>query len=435
MIKLHRRLMMAVAVLSLMVMPLLASAQEDVVTIRFWNADTSGATESAIAEWNATNPNIQVEFVPYSNDASGNTQVDTALLAGEVDAVINFGVQRVDSRARAGLFADLSALLPDFDIAQEFGTESTTYDNGVFAIPAGASFFMTYINADAFAEAGIEVPENWTWDEFIAIAEQLTTGSGPSTRYGAMLPTWPWMDEVAAYERGWDFNINVDACTTNFDDPIWAEVATIRYELETVAGAALPYAEARAAQLAQQNELYSGNVAMIISGTWILRSTQNTVELPRDFVTTFAPVPALTEDGFPYRTGKFDDFMAVASTSDHPEEAAQFIAWLATEGYLYYTEKGRFPAWQGFDTEEVAEVYFSAFEMPAEDILDVEAFVRVALDNSLPLAPQQELLGNAELQTIWREEAVRVFNGELTGEEASSNMKERGDSALATLCD
>ncbi|TVR19661.1 MAG: carbohydrate ABC transporter substrate-binding protein [Anaerolineaceae bacterium] len=431
---LSRRLTVMMVLLSLLIIPAV-SAQDDVVTIRFWNADTSGATEAAIEAWNSDNPNIQVEFVPYSNDDSGHTQVDTALLAGQVDAMINFGIQRVDSRARAGLFADLSELLPDFDIVEEFGTESTTYGDAVYAIPAGASFFMTYINADAFAEAGIEVPENWTWEEFIAIAEELTTGSGPSTRYGAMLPTWPWMDEVAAYERGWDFNVNVDACTTNFDDPIWAEVATIRYELETVAGAALPYAEARAAQLVQQNQLYGESVAMIISGTWILRSTQNTVELPRDFVTTFAPVPSLTEDGFPYRSGKFDDFMAVAANSDHPEEAAQFLAWLATDGYLFYTEKGRFPAWQGFDAEVVAEVYFSGFEVPAEEILDIEAFIRVALDNTRPLAPQQELLGNAELQTIWREEAVRVFNGELTGEEASANMKERGDRALASLCD
>lgn len=430
--RLFTQLLMALLVLA--ALPIAASAQDDVVTIRFWTADTSGATEAAIADWNAANPGIQVEFVPYSNDDSGNLQVDTALLAGEVDAMINFGIQRIDSRARAGLFAPLDELLPDFDVVEEFGTTSTTYDDGVFAIPAGASPFMTYINADAFAEAGIEVPENWTWDEFIEIASELTTGSGPSTRFGALLPTWPWMDEVAAYQLGWDFNINIDTCTTNFDNPIWAQVANIRYELEQVAGAAFPYADARAAQLAQQNVLYNENVAMIVSGAWILRSTQNTEELPRDFITTFAPVPSLTEDGFPYRPGKYDDFMAVAARSDHPVEAAQFIAWLSTEGYVYYIEKGRFPAWQGFDAEDVAAAYFSGFENP-DAILDVEAFTRVALDTSKPLAPQQELLGNAELQAIWREEAVRVFSGEITGEEASANMKERGDRALAALCE
>jgi len=417
----------------LMIMPLASSAQDDVVTLRFWNADTSGATEAAIAEWNEANPNIQVEFVPYSNDDAGNAQIDTALLAGEVDVFVQFGLQRVDSRARAGLIEPLGEHAT-MDIEEEFGTAVIQVAGDPVAIAASADPYVVYINASDFEDAGIEVPESWTWDEFIEIADQLTTGDGPSTRYGAFLPTWPWMDEVAAYQQTWDFNVNVEDCTTNFDDPIWAQVADIRYQLETEVGAAIPYADARAAQLSLQNELYNDNVSMIIAGSWILRTTQNTTDFPRNFVTTFAPIPSLDEDGFPYRPGKLGTFYSVASETEHPEEATAFLEWITTEGYIHFVRTGRFPSWSGFEAENVAEAYLSNFEDP-ESVLDVETFINVVLDDSLALAPQTNLLGTAELQQIWREEAVRVFNGELTGEEAAANMKERGDAALEALCE
>jgi multiple sugar transport system substrate-binding protein len=49
------------------------------------------------------------------------------------------------------------------------------YDGALQCVPQNASSLATYINVDAFTEAGIEVPKDvWTYDEFIAAAERLT---------------------------------------------------------------------------------------------------------------------------------------------------------------------------------------------------------------------------------------------------------------------
>jgi multiple sugar transport system substrate-binding protein len=50
------------------------------------------------------------------------------------------------------------------------------YDGELQCIPQNASSLAVYYNADAFAEAGIEPPgDSWTYDEFSAAAEKLTT--------------------------------------------------------------------------------------------------------------------------------------------------------------------------------------------------------------------------------------------------------------------
>ena len=57
---------------------------------------------------------------------------------------------------------------------------------------------LIYYNTTMFDAAGIDRPsDDWTWDDFLAVAKQLTTGTGSSKVYGFVLPTYnfgltPW---------------------------------------------------------------------------------------------------------------------------------------------------------------------------------------------------------------------------------------------------
>lgn len=424
--------MMILALLVLMAMPLASFAQDDVVTLRFWIASSSQAAEIAVETWNTNNPNIQVEVVAYSNNDQGQSQLDTALLAGEADIFVNYGIQRFVARQEAGLMLALDEYWDGLAVGADFGTTATVIDGQTWAIPAHIQPYFVYVNQTAFNEAGIEVPSEWTWDEFYEIAGQLTTGEGPTKTFAAMFPRWPYTNELAYYERGWDFNVNPEECTTNFDDSIWIDVINVRANAEVDLEVAIPYADIRAGDVRLANELYNNRISMAIGGTWVLSATLDQEGFPRDFMTSFAPMPSLDEDGYTYRPGKLEDWYAVASNSENPAEAVQFMEWFLTEGYEPMIADGRFSTWAGYTAEDQARLFLPE---GVEEVMDVQAFQQVVLGDEREFSTPLVLIGNAEIETIFRDQAIRVLAGELTAEEAVAIMKEQADQTLAGLCE
>ena len=64
----------------------------------------------------------------------------------------------------------------DRDAFYPIPLQAFDYDGALQCVPQNASSLVTYVNLDAFEEAGIEPPkDSWTYDEFIAAAEKLTT--------------------------------------------------------------------------------------------------------------------------------------------------------------------------------------------------------------------------------------------------------------------
>lgn len=67
--------------------------------------------------------------------------------------------------------------------------EAFTFDGTLQCVPQNASSLAVYVNLDAFAKAGLEVPRSsWTYGEFIEAAEQVGVGFDPNT-----IRTAPWV--------------------------------------------------------------------------------------------------------------------------------------------------------------------------------------------------------------------------------------------------
>jgi multiple sugar transport system substrate-binding protein len=409
---------------------------QDVVTLRFWAASAPEPLENAVAAWNAENPNIQVELIRYSNNPEGNARLDTALLApNEVDVFVSYGLPAFRRRVDSGLLANLSELAPDFDVQAEFATEGTIIDGVTYGAPAQAQPYFIYVNLDAAAEKGVEIPEQWTWETFTEVASALTDGTGPFDTRAIMLPNWPYVNELAVYELGDNAYFPADnACETNFNDPIWQQVLSLRHNLEQEAKVALPYADITAAQLSLQDAYLNGDVNMMLGGTWLLASVTNLETYPHDFVTGFAPIPAIDADGFNFRPGGLEDYTGVSSNSAHPEEAAAFFQWFVTEGYVHLVRSGRFSAWTEFTAEQQTEEFFGAIGENAASLLDRASFERVVLGSDAPFAQIKRSAGVPQLNQLFNEVSVRVFNGELTAEDGASLLKQQGDEIMSTVC-
>lgn len=87
-----KRILCAVLTLSLVMMafavPVIA---EEPVVLQFWGAiPPENGPQELVDNWNAAHPDIRVEYTRFVNDDGGNTKLETALLAGEVDVFITY---------------------------------------------------------------------------------------------------------------------------------------------------------------------------------------------------------------------------------------------------------------------------------------------------------------------------------------------------------
>ena len=118
------------------------------VTIRLWGGvQPEYGYDEVCANFNEEykDKGVQVEYVRYVNDSSGNLQLETYLMAGEdggVDVFIGYGSKNaLATRADGGLLYDYSDYLDSigFDIGKELGENTKAnyvFDNGeVWGLP------------------------------------------------------------------------------------------------------------------------------------------------------------------------------------------------------------------------------------------------------------------------------------------------------------
>jgi multiple sugar transport system substrate-binding protein len=163
---------------------------------------------AAYARFNKRYPNITIQdnFVPSGSWSEFTNKVTTQIAGGQAPDIINIAIEG----ARLLISKDLVDPLNDF-IAQDPGAKELTddvdpaltkafeVDGKLWLMPHSWNNMVIYYNTKMFQEAGIEPPkEDWTWDDFLAIAKELTRGSGADQVYGFGIPYFnfglvPWL--------------------------------------------------------------------------------------------------------------------------------------------------------------------------------------------------------------------------------------------------
>ncbi|MEV5170144.1 sugar ABC transporter substrate-binding protein [Streptomyces flaveolus] len=169
------------------------------ITLRFqslaWQQESVTANKELVKEWNASHPDIRVEYVQGSWD-SVHDQLLTSFEGGEAPDVIHDASDDLADFAYGGYLADLTGLLPArlrSDIPAS-GWETTTFGHGVYGVPFLQEPRVLIANADRLRAAKVRIPtpeHPWSWAEFRQVAKRL---SGPG-RYGV---AWPLKEPVSA---------------------------------------------------------------------------------------------------------------------------------------------------------------------------------------------------------------------------------------------
>jgi raffinose/stachyose/melibiose transport system substrate-binding protein len=261
------------------------------------------------------------------------TVLQTQLRSGDGPDVFNWGSGPSfgGALAEAGLLYDLTDAYEEngwevYDTAKE----RVTVDGKIYGIPGEMETIGLFYNKDVFTELGIEPPE--TLDDLSAAAEKIrASGQVPmavsnkegwqgghylsmalSSAIGA-----EGMEELFAGDRSWNSPEVVSALELweGFNESGFLPRSPTSVDYDT--GTAM---------------FFSGDAAMIPTGSWLVGEIDDNVE---DFEVGYVPFPG--PDGPGIFTGGFGSGPFVSANTDKAAAAIAFLDFLASEEHAAWT--------------------------------------------------------------------------------------------------
>ncbi|WP_310830975.1 ABC transporter substrate-binding protein [Paenibacillus pedocola] len=355
-----------------------SSNSKDTVTLKMWGGvPPESGPQEVIDNWNKAHPEIQVEYVRFVNDDDGNLKLDTAMITGQdADLFVNYTISHAAKRVESNLALDLSQF-SDYNIDEKMGADADSWkiDGKYYGVPTTKSSYFIALNKDALDAANLPVPKDWTWDELREYAKKLRTGSG----YGFIQNMEPYVDPIDSVlsQEGYT---KADG-SSNLDHPLvkkWLETLNAMMVDDKTTP---PLGEQLTSKMPVEQVFLSGEVPMLNIGAWLLRSSNNFTDFPRDFKIAFAPVPRLAESADKYVTrGGLGDYISINAKSKHQEAAWEFLKWYADGGMAPMAAGGRLPASKDANQEEALDSLLGE----KSDTYDLDSLMYVMFDNTTP---------------------------------------------------
>lgn len=409
-----------------------ADASDLTGTVRFYTCFAGEVgTDALIAEFNKYYPNVTVEATTYKNSADGNVGLDAAMMAEEVDVILSFGVSNTAKRWTNGMFMDLTDKLAadNLDLVTEWGTDAYKYNDRVYVFPSGGLSCYVAINLDKWNAAGLgELPTEWTYDEYLEACRAMTErdANGNVTVYGGtdfnQIDYWTYSIRQS---KGYNAFYKEDG-TSDFDNPLWASVLQREVDAENE-GIWYSKATFLADSTKSRDKILAGEIASGIESIitrYITTSDMN-------FKIGYAPYPVNAAGETNYMGGAIpNSFVGVCSNAQDPDAAYAFAKFCATYGNKYMFCAGHACTWTGVDPEEILTVVFGSVEEASKKI-DVDSFISCVVAAGEPAYAEDYIVAFSEIQSLVEEYTKYVINGEMTVDEAMTNLKTLADQAIA----
>lgn len=195
-----------------------------VITLSFWGSyEEWGLWKEIVDLFHERNPDVWVKmnYIPDAYD----DKIRLLLAADSAPDVMLIQDEPFPAYAEYGKFADLTDWVHSDDFPVDWNTafwptvpESFTHKGRVMGVPIWGGNVLVIYNRKMFREMGVAPPsDDWTFDEFIAKARELTRdtdGDGDIDTFGFSLPVWiyflPWtwgfgIDYLNASRTDWAF--------------------------------------------------------------------------------------------------------------------------------------------------------------------------------------------------------------------------------------
>lgn len=418
-------------------------APKETITLQMWGGvQGEYGYDQMVENFNKefADKGIQIEYTRYVNDDDGNLQLETYLMGGnDIDIYMGYGgTDRLFTRIDSGLALDLTDYLAaaGFDPIKELGENNVAgyiYNDKYYALPTKyENKNWMVVNADMFADAGIELPLNgWTYAEFEAAAKKLTSGEGQDKIYGMfwnLNDGWKNAISFVGATLGKYQTYSDDTVTaTNLNNELWQK--GLQLIVDSQDDWAVSLEAEKADGLTFNNTFLEGKAAMS-SGIYNLRTIKDLEKYPHDFETALVPYPVPTEADLENYWSYSDypgagDLILINPKSEHIQEAVDFVLWYIQGGMAPLASGGRIPLWKGFDSNKVIDALCQTEGVFNEE--SITAYMSVEKTNAYTSLVSA---ADSKIATIKKEEMQAAMLGQKTVEQACADMQTRADELL-----
>jgi ABC-type glycerol-3-phosphate transport system substrate-binding protein len=370
-------------------------AQEP-VELTFVGPEPPDAMVPIIAAFEASHPNITVQYeqVPFSDL---NSVIQNRVGSGDSDPDVYTADQpRTAALVNRGLLLDITDGVGDIsDLVLAAGIEASSVDGRVYSLPISTSTQALYVNTDLLEAAGLPIPpldpaQRITWEE---IRESAAAAQGAGAEWGVIL------DQVNRYYQlqplmesaGGGSGIGDDQLDLDITNEGW--IKAMEYYGSLFEDGLAP----RGVPPTQTQDLFAnGQVAYFIGGVW----WQGMFDGAEGLNWAMAPHPMFEGGEAVTPTGAWS--WGVSPSSDHPEEALEFIKFAALD------TEGALAAMEGYP---LPPANLAAYETYASNqiVSEATALIEYELANTARIRPPT--IGWVELEELTGTAFEDIRNG------------------------
>jgi multiple sugar transport system substrate-binding protein len=300
------------------------SSDAEPVEIRFawWGSDSRHEqTQQIIDAFEAEYPHITV--VPdFTDFGSYFDRLATATAAGDAPDVATQEERFMTDYALRDQLLDLNELPLDLSSIDPLALGGGQIDGAQYAVATGVNAFTVLADPQAFADAGVDLPDDtsWTWDDFAAVAAELTAdgsfGIQPDGSNEAGFKIYARQNGERLYNA--DGSLGFEAQTL----ADWWQIL-----LDLVESGSSPSATELLEVEGPDTSFVATNQAAMASAYW-------TNQLGAIADTAGRPLELLRYPGEGDQPGMYFKpamFYSISSQTEHPEEAALFVDFLLND--------------------------------------------------------------------------------------------------------
>lgn len=393
------------------------AANADPVTLKWaiWDLETTVYWKDLKTAYEAKHPNVTIEMVDL-----GSSDYMTVLATELSGDGTDFDVVTIKDVPGYATLVQKNSILPlddyiardSVDLSKFAGTtDQVTVDGKLYELPFRNDFWVLYYNKDLFDAAGVAYPtNNMTFDEYDALAREMTDATFGAQVYGAHYHTWRSAVQLFGVLDGQHTILDGEY---SFFKPYYEMI--LNQEKDSVCR---KYSDLKTEGLHYSAAFSSGDVAMMNQGSWFiatlianLASGEYDSELCGNWGIAKYPHAEGVEEGSTLGT---ITGLSVTSACDTPEEAWEFVKWVSgEEGAAVMASSGNFPA---IMTEDVKSMIAGLEGFPT-DAESKEALTVSNLYLEVPYAPNV-----SEINSVLDSYHGSIMSGEMSIDEGIEAM-------------
>ncbi|SER49378.1 multiple sugar transport system substrate-binding protein [Gracilibacillus ureilyticus] len=407
------------------------------VTIKFHTHgnEASYNWSETLAAFEEAHPDINVDLVILSEKGDTNEalqKLDLAASSGEQMDVLMFSdpasyAERVD----LGMVAPIDEFIEaeGYEVSEEYKV-NTILNDQYYALPGKFNPWYVLVNKDHLSEAGLEMPTEWTWDDFAEYAKQLTNEDHYGTFFhGPQNGGWMEYMKLALASEPENTEFVKEDGTSNFENELFRKTLELRWKMEKEDQSATPYTDIMSQKLHYRNQFFNQDASLVLIGSWMNTELGGTEEFPLEFNVGIAPYPkndAGDEGGY---TPVTTDYMSVAANSSHKEAAYTFIRWYTTEGQV--VQGKNIPSWNGVGEDELGNIVDTILsDTVSPEKVDKEALISVLKNaKSSKLIPPVSY--QAEIYQVVNDEYEKLIYEEQSIDETIEAIHSQAEEIIA----